>query len=436
MKPHDASYVLTQLMQSHGGLIRAAPIVALDPDIPRITVRNADLGDVSAVWPEAGKRGPIATRISASGSGLDPDEALLPTLAEALERYSTGTFSSDQFIWASADELGGDALDLDSLPRCSTTELAHSKCPLRLAEKTQRIRWVRGVSLLDGRISYIPAVLVYSHAGYAVPAERFWFPISTGCAAHTCYERAILTGIYEVIERDAISIVWLQQLPLPRIELDCLPAPLDRHWERCLNASADIEFLFFHATSDLGVPVVYGLQRSPQNKRATTLVACATALTASDAICKVIRDLGGLTLSMRGERQLPNDWDDFIDPLHGASYMAQGTVSGAFDFLTRPLKSVRLSDIQTPKTEEYGLPEIVRTLRRLEMATYAVDLSTDEAIRAGVRVVRVIIPALQPLSFRYRARFLGHPRLYSAPAAMGYPSRSEPELNPWPQPFA
>ena len=35
-----------------------------------------------------------------------------------------------------------------------------------------------------------------------------------------------------------------------------------------------------------------------------------------------------------------------------------------------------------------------------------------------------------------RARFLGHPRLYEAPARMGYPTRSEAELNAWPQAFA
>jgi ribosomal protein S12 methylthiotransferase accessory factor len=51
-------------------------------------------------------------------------------------------------------------------------------------------------------------------------------------------------------------------------------------------------------------------------------------------------------------------------------------------------------------------------------------------------VVRVIIPALQPLSFSYRARYLGHARLYQAPRLMGHPVREEADLNPWPQPFA
>ncbi|MFC7479479.1 hypothetical protein ACFQX7_04670 [Luedemannella flava] len=70
------------------------------------------------------------------------------------------------------------------------------------------------------------------------------------------------------------------------------------------------------------------------------------------------------------------------------------------------------------------------------MDAYVVDLTSDEALRAGMTVVRTVIPRLQPLSFSYRARYLGHPRLYRAPARMGHPTRSEAELNPWPQPFA
>jgi ribosomal protein S12 methylthiotransferase accessory factor len=53
-----------------------------------------------------------------------------------------------------------------------------------------------------------------------------------------------------------------------------------------------------------------------------------------------------------------------------------------------------------------------------------------------MHVVRVIVPGLQPLSFCHRARYLGHQRLYRAPARMGYPAWPESRINPWPQPFA
>ncbi len=64
------------------------------------------------------------------------------------------------------------------------------------------------------------------------------------------------------------------------------------------------------------------------------------------------------------------------------------------------------------------------------------DLTTDEARQVGAHVVRVLVPELMPLSFAHRARYLAHPRLYRAPAALGHRVHREPELNPHPQPFA
>jgi ribosomal protein S12 methylthiotransferase accessory factor len=79
---------------------------------------------------------------------------------------------------------------------------------------------------------------------------------------------------------------------------------------------------------------------------------------------------------------------------------------------------------------------LIDILKKKQLEAFALDLTTDEAIRAGLRIVRVIIPGLQPLSFNYRARYLGHPRLYEMPQMMGYPVYNEEQLNHWPQPFA
>ena len=140
---------------------------------------------------------------------------------------------------------------------------------------------------------------------------------------------------------------------------------------------------------------------------------------------------------MRRPRTVPEQWNDFRDVMDGATYMAAADRAEAFDFLTQPIRRIPLSTYPGPvaASDREVLRALVARFRDLDMPVYAVDLSTDEAIRAGLRVVRVLIPALQPLSFHYRARYLGHPRLYSAPAKMGYPVRTERELNPWPQAF-
>jgi ribosomal protein S12 methylthiotransferase accessory factor len=117
--------------------------------------------------------------------------------------------------------------------------------------------------------------------------------------------------------------------------------------------------------------------------------------------------------------------------------MARVEQAKAFDFLLQSRREQLLSHMASlPGVDERkDLQLLLDRFRRLQMDVYAIDLSTDEARRCGMRVVRVVIPALQPFSWRYRTQYLGHSRLYEAPKRMGYPTYSEEQLNHWPQPF-
>jgi ribosomal protein S12 methylthiotransferase accessory factor len=436
MDQATVSVRLQSFVQNPGGLFNGIHTAHCDGDDARMTVCLTRVGDIGVLARNDEERSCAGTP-QGIGAGLDIAEARVPALAEGLERYSSGAFRSDQFVVASADDLGDEALDLDCLPRCSAIELAHPKCPVKLPDKSQRIRWVRGLSLLNGRMVYLPAVMVYSGAGFATPAERFWLSISTGCAAYSSFEGAALRGIYEVIERDAIANVWLQKMSLPQIEIDRVPPSLLPYWRSCLDGPADLQYLFFNATSDLNVPTVYGLQLAPNNRRVSTLVSCSTDTTFAGAVGKVIRDMAAVRPAFRKHLPIPNRWEDFTDLLHGAAYMAAAERASVFDFLRCTQKKQYLSQLACDGGEEReALLAVVRMLRSRRMDAYVADLSTDEAIRIGMKVLRVIIPGLQPLSFRYTARFLGHARLYDAPIRMGYHSLSEQDLNPYPQPFA
>jgi ribosomal protein S12 methylthiotransferase accessory factor len=435
------STTIFELAQSFGGLFGESAQFRTGSDEPRLRIRISRLGDISQVWSHAGGKPPGHFPLaSADGSGtaLEEAECLLPSLAEGLERYCTSIFASEQFVTATAAELGSAALDLTVIPRCSSRELSHPRCPLVAPDATLPIRWVRALSLLSGDMVFVPAIMVYLYTGYDTPGERIWIPITTGCAAHRSYERALLAAILEVIERDAISLVWLQKLPLPRIEIDRFSPQLATYWDHYQKGSSDLEYFFFDATTDLGVPTVYGVQVSATNKRVTTLVSCSSAMDPAEAIVKVMRDMGSCRIPFRRPREVPANWDNFTDLFHGAAYMARAERASAFDFLVKTPNRRLLSSIACldDTDERRALDGMLTKLRSKGLDAYAVDLSSDEALRAGFRVVRVLIPGLQPFSFQYRARYLGHPRLYEAPRLMGYPVHSEEQLSPWPQPFA
>jgi ribosomal protein S12 methylthiotransferase accessory factor len=431
---------LKRLVQARGGLFSSTIRARARSAEPRFVTRIAPMGDLLQLEvigrKKAGSHPPVSESAGA-GTSIEDGEANLLALAEGLERYCAAVYEPDQLIRAPANELGEKALDLAAIPRCSETELLHPDCPLIAPNKTEAIRWVPGLSLHDGKLVYIPACMVYTRAGYISPDERFWRPITTGCAIHCSYEDALLNGLLEVIERDAISIIWLQRLQLPQIVVDDVPACLTDLWGRLKRASCAIEYTFFDATFDLGIPTVYGVQTSRTEEHLTTLVSCATALDPAEALGKVIREMASLRVAFRQPRRPPDDPKNCNDVFDGAAYMARRSNRSGFDFLLTGKRTIRLSEmIRIDRTRAAGLKWVLRRLKECGMEAYAVDLSTDEAIRAGFRAVRAIVPGLQPLSFCHRARYLGHPRLYDTPVQMGYPSYAESDLNPWPQPFA
>lgn len=442
MDPIKPTYQIHDLFHPVGGLNFKSNWVLPYGDEPRFITKTVMLRTPSMrrKASAAGQELP-SIRLSASGTDLDEDGAETAAFGEAVERFCSGSHQAELFITATANELGDSALDLDAIPRCSKNELAHPACPLILPRKDQPIRWVRALSLMDGRVVFVPAVMSFLYLRFAHPAEHIWLPISTGCAAHISLEKAILSGILEVVERDAISITWLQKLPLPRIELNDIPANLEPYWSALRQGAASIQPVFFDATSDIGFPTVYGVQVCSANPHATTLVSCSTALDPAEAVAKVVRDMAHIRVAFRERHPIPERWDDFKDIFHGAAFMARAEQAGAFDFLlqsgaTRKLHEFSKTSIFPRESDREKLAAIVDRLRRMGLNAYVVELSTDEALRAGIRVVRVIIPGLQPLSLQYRARYLGHDRLYQSPKAMGHPVHTESNLNHWPQPFA
>jgi ribosomal protein S12 methylthiotransferase accessory factor len=364
-----------------------------------------------------------------------PDHALLVALAEGAEIYSSVQLARRRQVTAAASELPGDALCPDEIPRCSDQEYANPDCPLVPFDGDARIRWTEGVDLLSGGPVWLPSVMACYRLASVSPAEMFWNSISTGCAVHSDPAEAVVHGICEVIERDAMAVLWLQRLALP-------PAVLERSSEQLeylLDWSARhfIETFLFDATTDLGVPTVYCLQIAEHDRYARQVVGCATARTimcaAEKALTEAVLVRGGLYSS----DEIPSSYKDYASVWDGARYMAQPAQQSAFAFLvehadrrTAPHRSA------LPDDPVQALATLIRILRAKRMRAVVVDRTSADLAEAGLTSVCVVIPGLQPMSLRPLAQYRGHPRLYSAAASMGYRVLSEDELNPWPQPFA
>jgi len=385
----------------------------------------------------SGTAGRGVRRSPAHGSGKHLGDRTLSRViatAEAAERYAGLTYA-DEPVWSTAADLPGPTIDLARVPRLSAAELADEACPLSAFDPDARMRWLPGVDLATHEQVWVPAVMACYGLPHVTPAEKFWYRISTGHAVHTDPVKAVIAAITEVVERDVLSVAWLQKLPLPLVDpayISTGSAELLRWCERHF-----LQTFVFDATTDLGIPTVYCVQISEHDPKVRHILACATAASITEAAYKALLDILVIRGSYGSDEPLETDFRKFTSLHHGAHYMAHPDRAPAFDFLLagaalRP----RRHRPELPGDSPELLRWLVATLAGKDMQAVAVNRTTRDLDQAGLTAVAMVIPDLQPMSLLPLAQYKAHPRLYTAPTLMGYRSLPEDELNPWPQPFA
>ncbi|GLF97394.1 YcaO-like family protein [Streptomyces yaizuensis] len=432
---------LEGLVSPYGLVSHTAPLPVREGE-PSFAVHLAHLGDPSRalanlrVWAHDDDMG----NVDGAGSALTADRARLISVAEALERYSTCAWDDDEMVVAAENDLTEEYVSPSRWPRCSPAELARDECSMAPYDPSVPIRWVRAWSLTRRVPVLVPAISVYLHMPYHSRSERFTRGITTGAAVHSDVRAAVLNGLLEVVERDAIALVWLQRLRLPELIVD--PDRLDpatRAYHRA-GTSTDLRVRLFDATTDLGVPVIYAVQLADADPTLAQIVAATCEVRPEQALAKVYRELASLRVALRGYVAAFADREPDpakVSVVGGAVHNAAPARRGVFDFLL---------DGERPTYGIDGMPglpagadpldTVVSRLAARGAEVLVADITTDEARQVGMRAVKVLVPEAMPVSFVHAERFLGTPRLYDAPRAMGHPSHAEDAVNPEHQPFA
>ncbi|WP_242677255.1 YcaO-like family protein [Streptomonospora litoralis] len=418
------------------------PVADGDPDF---AVRVSSIGDPSKVlgglqgWSDDADVG----NIDGVGSALTGERAGLVSIAEALERYSSCSWHDEDFLVAAEDDLAEQTEEFVSparWPRCSAREFARDDCGLVPYDPAVPIRWVRAWSLTRRRPVLVPAIAVYLHMAPQSPSEHFTRGITTGAAVHSDLGSAVLGGLLEVVERDALSLAWLQRLRLPRLSVDPDDLkPLARSYH-ARGTARHLEVRLFDATTDFGVPVVYAVQLSPNEDRLAQIVCATCDLDPQQAVAKIYRELASVRVALRdrvGRRPVRRPDDRTVSVTGSAAYNASAERRDAFRHLLEGERTLRgLDELPDLSADPDPLATAVSKAAARGAEVLVADITTDEARQVGMHAVKVLVPEAVPLSFIHGERYLGTPRLYAAPTAMGYESHGEESLNPEPQPAA
>jgi thiazole/oxazole-forming peptide maturase SagD family component len=328
---------------------------------------------VQAVRPAA------LSEVTSLGRGFSKAEAALGAVMEALERYFGETIAEERIFLATADELeNADGL-FDNL-----------LVPERRGNwRDREIPWVAGLDVAKGAMHPVPLELVHTcYSEPPPPHDGLFLRTTTGLACHTSAGEALLHGLLECIERDAIARAFATHGFFDRMRI--ASSGLGERVDHILSIAGahGISFALWLAPSPAGVPVVW---------------------------CQTIETGPGepvLALPTEGHAAGPNLESAASSAMLEALSARAGAISGARDDQTREhyrrstdalvakARALILDGETTMNTAEPSLavPDLGSLLERVINAglgpILAVPVGADA--ETGVHCVRTILPGAIP----------------------------------------
>ncbi|MCY4516983.1 MAG: YcaO-like family protein [Acidimicrobiaceae bacterium] len=434
--------ILPRILSSKVGLIQQlqpGQYRAQDPAVLAMGVSSGDLARVAG----------IENSPKAGGAGTDIETAIASTVGEAVERYCMYWFDRADFVTGTYNEFADDAVRPDMLRLYSEQQVRETPPSVRLAYfgNDTRISWVWAYSLTRSRPALVPASFVYLNYEPVDGETLIGRNTSTGLAAGATLEEAVLSGLTEVIERDAFTISWLRRRVGPQIHIDD-EALADEIATRFMTDHPAVDLRIFDITLDIPVPCVLGILRRPMEYGPAVCVASVTRTSPRGAIAKCVREIGQGMPYMRYLRNQLADWEPATDHSDVRTFDHHYTlyskrpqlIERNLKFCNDAIRAVRLTDLPDVSTGRPlgDIKTLVRMLDAIGHEVLALDITTPDVSDVGLRVVRVLVPGLVPLHGNHNFPYLGVERLHTVPAKLRWaddgwePSSS---INPDPHPF-
>lgn len=433
---HHTLNTLPHLLDSDCGVIQAIEYYKVRYDDPQFAHCHAMMADISRVT------GRFCNR-STGGTALTKDAALAKAIGESVERYCSDMCDVDDVLLIPYAHVRREATDPRRFVLFHPEQYREPGFQFAQVSDETIIGWVQGFSLTRNEPTLVPASQV--HQTYIPRSREELFesnPVS-GYACGNTIEEAIFGGICEVIERDSFMIFWYNRLPIPALDLrsfasEEIKQSLDRY--HC----APVRIFCSDITTDTGIPAALAVMTSQRPGWPAAVVATAADLDRERAITRALQELAANHLFIRatmesGQHQVPRTPAEVIDQEdHGLFYASPERLRN-LDVVLRPRWVRDAKDFQSCASDDLmeNIETCVRRLAELDLEVIVVELTTPDVKELGFRVVKVLIPGMQPIDFGMRWPHLGGRRIYESPVRMRY--RSTParmwELNLSPHPF-
>ncbi len=360
-------------------------------------------------------------RRRSGGKGKTAAQARASALAESLERYCGVHDGTEPRIRARFADLGDAAFRPNDCMLYSDAQFANRAAHNLKDHKAHwvpepfdpqaTIAWSPLWSLTHQQLRYLPTSMCYF--GYQTTDPVFGRADSNGCAVGSVMEEAILQGLLELIERDAVAIWWYNRIPRPGVDLatsdDPYVAELVAHY-----ATLGRSLWVLDVTGDLGVPTYAAISKRIDKREEDIIYGFGCHLDPRVA----------LTRAMTEVNQSLDAVPDVFQPATQNSYLGsqesvvwwrtKRTQDNAYLLPDPQATPIDLRTVKNHATDDLAL-DVGVCVNRLKAAS--IEVAVLDQLRPDVEfpAVRVVAPGLR----HFWARF-GPGRLYDIPVDLGW----------------
>ena len=425
-----------QLLNAEDGFIKNCALIKKDlgePAIPYVTTLHYEY-----------LSGNKLTHGYCSGKGLTREDAERSAVGEAVERYCACSYSIEELIYASFENLKEDALDPRQLVLYSPEQ--YEKIPWRPLREDTILGWVKAYSFVQDKSLLVPAMAVFLDYQLQNEDEYFVERLSTGLAAGPGLLRAIVSAALEVIERDAFMISWYNKLHCSRIDTRTIPNPeilgMIDHYEQTGN-----EIYLLRLNTDAPCHVFMAIAKQVSGELPFISVGLGADFSSTIAANKALLELAQVrassnnyykhSVTLNRINQLianPQLVDTIND--HRLLYAAPGH-EAAFEFLFNSAL-IPFEWDSAERNPRQQFEESIGYLKEIGSDLIYYNLSLPETENSGYYSCRVILPGFQPIHFGYHNLRLAGKRMFELPVKLGFRNKASTptELNSYAHPLA
>jgi oxazoline/thiazoline synthase len=373
---------------------------------------------------------------TAAGKGMSDAQARASALCEGLERYSATWHGDEPVLRAKLDQLGDDAIHPNACMNFSPAQYArrdainaagsaYQQVPPPF-DPTAGIDWTPVWSLTRGRFRYLPSA--YCWLGYpASMATACCFADSNGNAAGNTLEEAVVQGLLELIERDAVAVWWYNRVRRSVVDLDSFDEPYlarIREVHRSMNRGLWV----LDITSDLGIPAFAAISRRTDGPGEQILVKFGAHLDARIAVLRAVTEVNQ-HLPWAGASVKDGGPGAKLEDPYARWWWEHATVEAQPYLLPAADVPARCAGDYPRARSDDLLDDITYCRQIIERCGMEVLVLDQTRADIGLPVVKVIVPGLRHFWSR-----LAPGRLYDVPVQLGWLPRpyAEHELNPVP----